>query len=218
MINSKSLILWTTCLVQLLSQLSFGQEIAVSGTVINKKSGEPIYYVTVLADEKKRATTTDFEGKYSLIVSLNDSLVFSMAGMKTQIIKADKEEINIQLEEMELNVEVGPPIKPKTSRLEATTTITKKDIENANNPTYNFKKNAKNNIFIIFVSELTSYNLSKEDIEFQKKYNLKYSLIGSYKIDYLTKYNKLTFKHLKDKYKRTWLAEIRKDAVGLERE
>jgi hypothetical protein len=218
MINSKILILWTTFTVELLSQLSFGQEIAVSGTVINKKNGEPIYYVTVSVDEKKRATTTDFEGKYSLKVSLNDSLVFSIAGMKTQIIKADKEEINIQLEDVELNIEVGPPIKPKTSQLEATSIITKKDIENANNPKYNFKKNANNNVFIIFVSELTYNGLNKEDIEFQKKYNVKYSLIGSYKIDYLTIHNKLTFKHLKDKYKRTWLAEIRKDAIGLETE
>jgi hypothetical protein len=43
-------------------------------------------------------------------------------------------------------------------------------------------------------------------------------LIGSYKNDYLKKYNKLTFKHLKKKYKKTWLTEIRKDAVGLKKE
>lgn len=216
--NNKILILWATCSIQLLSQLSFGQEIAVRGTVINKKSGEPIYYVTVSVDEKRRGTTTDFEGKYSLKASLNDSLVFSIAGAKTQKIKVDKEEINIELEDQELNEEVGPPIKPKTRSLDEYSTITQKDIENANNPKYNFRKNAKNNVYIIFVSELTSYNLNREDLEFQNKYNIKYSLIGNYKIDYLTKHNKLTFKHLKNKYKRTWLAEVRKDAVGLEKE
>ena len=36
--------------------------------------------------------------------------------------------------------------------------------------------------------------------------------------DYLKKYNKLTFKHLKKRYKKSWLLEIRKDAVGLKNE
>lgn len=139
--------------------------------------------------------------------------------MKTQKILANKKEINVQLFESEtLKESVGPPYYPKTKRLEATTTITKKDFENAGNPKYNFKKNAKNNVFVIFVSELTSYYFNKEDIEFQQKYNVKYSLIGSYKIDYLTKHNKLTFKHLKKIYKKNWLKEIRKDAVGLKKE
>ena len=198
--------------------VSFGQEIIVRGTVIDKKNGDPICFAIVSVDKNKAATTTDFEGKYSLKVSLNDTLIISIAGMKTQKIIADKEQINIQLEEVELNIVVGPPVIPKTQRLEATTLITKKDIENANNPKYNFKKSSKNNVFIIFVSELTSYDFNKEDIVFQQKYNLKYSLIGSYKIDYLRKHNKLTFKHLKNKYKKTWLNEIRKDAIGLEEE
>ena len=135
-----------------------------------------------------------------------------------QKIKVDKEEINIKLEEIELKEGVGPPYYPKSTRLEATTTVSKEDIKNADNPKYNFKKNAKKNVFVIFVSELTSYNLNKEDLEFEQKYNVKYSLIGSYKNEYLTKYNKLTFKHLKKKYKKTWLKEIRKDAVGLKKE
>lgn len=216
MINGNRLILWTLSAFQLLSVLSFGQEMVVKGSVINQKNGEPINFVTVSVDKNKAATTTDFEGKYSLKVSANDTLIFSIVGMKTQKIKADKEEINIQLEEVELIVEGGPPVIPKTERLESITMITKEDIENANNPKYHFKKNSKNNVFIIFVSELTSYNFNEEDRAFQQKYNLKYSLIGSYKVDYLTKYNKLTFKHLKKIYKKTWLTEIRKDAIGLE--
>ena len=156
MINRNKLFLWTISSVQLISMLSFGQEIIVRGTVIDKKNGDPIYFATVSVDKNKAATTTDFEGKYSLKVSLNDTLIFSIAGMKTQKIIADKEQINIQLEEVELNVVVGPPVVPKTQRLEATTLLTKEDIENANNPKYNFKKSSKNNVFIIFVSELTS--------------------------------------------------------------
>ena len=198
--------------------LSFGQEVVISGIVINKNNGEPLYYVKVSNEKNRTGVTTDFEGKYTLKASLNDTLIFSFTGMKTLKVKADNEEINIELEEVELKEEVGPPYYPKSKKLEATTIVSKEDIENANNPKYNFKKNAKNNVFVIFVSELTTYNLNKEDLEFELKYNVKYSLIGSYKNDYLKKYNKLTFKHLKKKYKKSWLKEIRKDAVGLKKE
>lgn len=205
------------------SVLSFGQEIVVSGIVIDKKTGEPLAFAQVINDKNEIVTTTDFDGKYSLKASLNDTLIFSLTriGMKTLKVKADKEEINIELEEVELKEEVGvgpPYFYTKIKRLEATTIVTKEDIEKANNLKYNFKKNAKNNVFVIFVSELTSYDLNKEDIEFEQKYNVKYSLIGSYKNDYLKKYNKLTFKHLEKKYKKSWLKEIRKDAVGLKKE
>lgn len=197
--------------------LSFGQQITVSGKIIYKKSGEPIVSAIVNLNKTQIGTTTDFDGKYSLKANINDTLVFGFPGMKIQRVIVDKEEINIELEEgEELKVEFGPPYYPKSTRLEATIKVSKEDIENADNPKYNFKKNAKNNVFVIFVSELTSYNLNKEDLEFEQKYNVKYSLIGSYKNEYLKKYNKLTFKHLKKKYKKTWLTEIRKDAIGLE--
>lgn len=203
----------------LLSVFSFGQEVVISGKVTDQKTGEPIPGATVIIDKTNKGSQTDFDGKYSIIAKSNDSLVFSFVGMKTQKILANKKEINIQLFESETLKElVGPQYYPKTKRLEATSTITKKDFENADNPKYNFKKNAKTNVFVIFVSELTSYDFNKEDIEFQQKYNVKYSLIGSYKNDYLKKYNKLTFKHLKKKYKKSWLKEIRKDAVGLKKE
>ena len=203
-------------LILLFSVLAFGQEVVVSGKVTNEKTGEPIPGATISMYKKNKGSQTDFEGNYSIIANFNDTLVFSFVGMKTQKIKADKEEINVQFLESEtLKESVGPPYYPKTERLEVTTIVTREDIENADNPKYNFKKNAKNNVFVIFASELTSYDFNKEDIEFQQKYNVKYSLIGSYKIDYLIKYNKLTFKYLKKKYKKTWLKEIRKDAVGL---
>lgn len=195
---------------------TFGQEIIVSGKVTDGKTGEPIPGVNVIIDKTLKGNQTDFEGHYSIIAKINDTLVFSFVGIKTQKIRADKKEKNVQLFESEsLKEIVGPPIQPKIKRLETTSIVTRKDIENADKPKYNFKKNAKNNVFVIYVSELTSYNLNKEDIEFQQKYNVKYSLVGSYKIDYLTKYNKLTFKYLKKKYKKSWLTEIRKDVVGL---
>lgn len=201
----------------LLPMVFFGQEI-IHGLVINKRTQEPIYDALVRVDKKNTATLTDFEGKYELKATLNDTLVISSVSMKTQKVKVNRQEMNFELEEIKLEEKYGPSNDFKYKVLEARTPINTKDIENADNPKYNFKKNAQRNIFIIFVSELTSYDLNNEDLEFQQKYNVKYSLIGSYKIDYLTKYNKLTFKHLKKKYNKSWLRKIRKDAVGLEKE
>lgn len=69
--------------------------------------------------------------------------------MKTLKVKADKEEINIELEEEELK-EIVPPYYTKTKKLDPTTIVTKEDIENANNPKYYFKRMLK----IMFLSFL----------------------------------------------------------------
>lgn len=197
--------------------LSFGQQNIVSG-IVKDSIGQVIPGVNIIIEGTNRSTNTDFDGKYSINASPNNFLVFSFVGMKTQRIIADKNEINVQLQEsVPLKEEFGPD--PPRKRFDQTTIalVTKEDIENIDNPKYNFNKNEKNNVFVIFISELTHYDFHKEDIEFQQKYNVKYSLIGNQKIDYVLKYNKLTFKYLKKKYKKTWLTEIRKDAVGLEK-
>lgn len=200
--------------------LSFGQQIAVSGKVTDQKTGEPLPGALVSIYKTSKGCNTDIDGNYVLKVSLNDTLVFSFTGMKTQKIKVDKQQIHVTLFEIDPIHESFDPAyyTPRIKKLEATTMVTKEDIENANNPKYKFKKNAKKNVFVIFVSGLTSYDLNDEDLKFEQKYNVKYSLIGNYKNDYLKKYNKLTFKHLKKKFKKSWLSEIRKDAVGLKKE
>lgn len=205
----------------LFTQVNYAQERNVTGAVVDKY-GDPIPGVNVAINKTPNGTQTDFDGKYSLKVSLKDTLVFSYLGMKTQKIKVDKEKINVQLEEDELIIEGGIPYMPPRITRKELSTITVKELKifqkKLSNPKYSFKKNAKNNVFIIFVSNLTSYDLNEEDKEFQQKYNVSYSLIGSYEIDYLTKYNKLTFKHLNKKFKKSWLNLIRKDAIGLKKE
>lgn len=199
--------------------LSFGQQIyKVSGVV--KYSFATLPGANVVIDGTNKGTLTDFNGKYSIDVKPNEFLVFSYVGMKSQRIKADINNINVQLQEIEpLKEEYGPAYYPTLKRDDlAIKIVSKKDILKIDNPKYDFNKNAKNNVFVIFISELTHYDFHREDLEFQQKYNVKYSLIGNQKIDYVLKYNKLTFKYLKKKYKKTWQAEIRKDAVGLEKQ
>lgn len=211
--NSSEVPIVITVKVQIIDDKK--QERVVRG-VVSDKSGL-IPFANVYVEGTNRGTQTDFDGKYSIKATSDEYLKFQCIGMKDTIIKASDTVINVILGEgVKLVEEYGPPYTPKTKTLDPTQVITLKDLKNGNNPRYNFKKNAKNNVFIIFVSELSSYDFSKEDLEFQQKYKLKYSMVGSYNHDYLTKYNNLTFKYLKRKYKKTWQHEIRKDAVGLE--
>lgn len=189
----------------------------VFGKVTDEK-GESLVGVKILIEKSHKGTETDFEGNYSLIVSTIDTLVFNFVGMKTQKIKADKKEINVQLQEIHsLNVEFGPPYQHfKYKGIETREVVTTKDIENVDNPKYNFNKNAKNREYLIYVAELTSNDFNEEDLQFQEKFRIIYLPSTNSNIEYLEKYNKLTFKYLTKKFKKSWQSEIRKDAIGLE--
>lgn len=205
----------------LLPFLSFGQQFTVSGTVTDKNTGEPLPGATVLIYKTHKGCSADFDGNYVVNAALNDTLQFSFVGMKTQKRIVTQEELHVQLEEDDqINLEFDRPYIPTQPRhTPSVRVITAKELEQSlkklNNPRYQFKKNAKNNVFVIYVSELTSYDFNNEELEFQQKYNVKYSLIGSLKLEYVKKHNRLTFKHLSKRFKKTWVSEIRKDAVGL---
>lgn len=103
----------------------------VFGTVVQKNSGDPLAFVKVSIDKSEIGTTTDLEGKYTLKASLNDTLVFTLAGMKTQKIKIEKENIPVQLEEIELIEVVEPPIFPKKTADYSTKKVAQKELKKA---------------------------------------------------------------------------------------
>ena len=81
-------------------------ETEIFGKVIDKKTREPLPYVSVRNKKNNIETRTDFDGYYSLKLNINDSLDISYPGMKSKNIIADKNEINIELEELELSVDL----------------------------------------------------------------------------------------------------------------
>lgn len=198
----------------LLPMVSMGQE-TIHGVVIDKRTRAPINEAIVWVNKTKAGTYTDFDGQYALKATLNDTLVVSAVGMKTQKAKVLAPEMNFELEELLLKEEFGLPKKTAYKQMQ---TPTARDIINGHNAKYHFKKNAQQHVFVIFVADLTSYDFSPADLAFQQKYNVKYSILGSYPTDYIKEYNRLTFKYLKNKYKTHWRAEIRKDAVGFKNE
>lgn len=60
----------------------YGQEKAVSGTVVSEQSG-PLPGVNVLIKGTNKGTLTDFNGNYSISVNTGDVIVFSYIGMST---------------------------------------------------------------------------------------------------------------------------------------
>ncbi|MBD0830547.1 SusC/RagA family TonB-linked outer membrane protein [Aestuariibaculum sediminum] len=75
------------------------QAFSVIGAVTDE-TGQPLPGVTVLIEETKQGVSTDFDGKYRVIVSKGQTLVFSYVGFKSQTVVFDgQKEINISLEE-----------------------------------------------------------------------------------------------------------------------
>ena len=83
-------------LLALVTQITFAQERAVSGTV-SDNAGLPLPGVSVLVKGTKTGTQTDFDGKFSIKVAPSQTLVFSYIGMKTQEVKAGSTTINVKL-------------------------------------------------------------------------------------------------------------------------
>jgi hypothetical protein len=128
--NKNKLAYWIIIPLQLLTSFTYGQEFILSGKVSDKKSGEPIFYATISADNDKKITATDYDGYYSIKVTLSDTIVVRYTGMKTQKIKVDSASINIELEEIEeLNIEFGPPIRPIKSSNHSVTLVTLEEIQ-----------------------------------------------------------------------------------------
>lgn len=73
------------------------QEITVQGTVKGADDGLPIPGVTVLLKGTKKATTTDFDGVYSIKAKTGDILVFSYIGMLTKNVTVNSKFINVNL-------------------------------------------------------------------------------------------------------------------------
>jgi TonB-dependent starch-binding outer membrane protein SusC len=58
----------------------YAQEITVSGTVTDDRDGSPLVGVTVIQKGTLIGTSTDFDGKYSISVQPNSTLIFSYVG------------------------------------------------------------------------------------------------------------------------------------------
>jgi len=79
-------------------QAAFSQH-KVTGTVTDAQTGEPLPGVNIVIEGTNKGTTTDFDGKYSIIASPDDMLVFSYVGYQTVKEKVgNRKVINVALQ------------------------------------------------------------------------------------------------------------------------
>lgn len=86
------------------SQLFFAQERVVSGTVLDN-AGIPLPGINVIVKGTKSGTQTDFDGKFSIKASSNQTLIFSYIGMKTQEVVASSTSLNVKLKDDSVELE-----------------------------------------------------------------------------------------------------------------
>ena len=90
-------------LFSLLLQQLVAQEIPVSGTIISSDDNLPIPGVTILIKGSRQGTTSDINGKYSLLAPAKGTLVFSYVGMQTQEISINnRKSINVKMSDQDI--------------------------------------------------------------------------------------------------------------------
>ncbi len=87
--------LWVCmCLLFFIPLLTFAQQKNITGTVLDAEE-MPIPGATILVKDTKRGTQTDFDGHFSIDVSVGETLVISFVGMDSQEIPITDTTTNI---------------------------------------------------------------------------------------------------------------------------
>lgn len=118
--------------------LLYGQEITVNGTVTSETDGTPLPGVTItIKGAPTRGTSSDIDGKYSIKVDANQSLVFSFIGMESKEVPVNgQSEINVTLKEssqvLEELVVVGYGIQKKSLLTSSIAKVGSNEIQKSN--------------------------------------------------------------------------------------
>jgi TonB-linked SusC/RagA family outer membrane protein len=81
----------------LITQITFAQDRIVTGTVTDK-DGLPVPTANVKVKGTSNGVQTDFDGKYKIKATADQTLVFSYLGMKTQEVKASNTVVNVKIQ------------------------------------------------------------------------------------------------------------------------
>lgn len=122
----------------LLGGVLYAQDISVKGTVTSASDGIPLPGVTIsIKDVTGKGTTTDADGKYSITVASNQTLVFSFIGMETKAIAINGQaQIDVALSSTSQAIDelivVGYGVQKKSLLTSSIAKVTSSDIEKSN--------------------------------------------------------------------------------------
>lgn len=122
-----------TLILVFMVQLTFAQQLTVTGTVTDE-TGMPLPGVNVIVDGTNRGTQTDFDGNYSIDAARGERLVFSYVGYTTaRLAVANNPRIDVVLSEdaaqLEEVIVVGYGTATKQSFAGTATTIAAENLE-----------------------------------------------------------------------------------------
>ncbi|UOB18642.1 SusC/RagA family TonB-linked outer membrane protein [Abyssalbus ytuae] len=83
----------------LMSFISYGQSITVTGNVSSTYDNSPIPGVNVIIKDSNIGVATDFDGNYQIDANMGDILVFSYVGFETREVSVTSSTLNVFLEE-----------------------------------------------------------------------------------------------------------------------
>lgn len=92
---------WLTALfMAFVMQLSYAQETTITGNVTSVADGLPLPGVNVIVKGTTRGVQTDFDGNYSINVTVGETLVFSFVSMRSvEFVVGNSTTINVSMEE-----------------------------------------------------------------------------------------------------------------------
>ncbi len=136
--NQTQIIGVLTLLLVLITQISYGQERTVSGTVTDQ-GGLPLPGVNVTIKGTSDGTQTDFDGKYTIEVNQGQRLVFSYLGLNTiEKLVASSSTIDVAMIEdasiLEEVVVVGYGTQSKRTLTGSVSRLSSSDITEVPNP------------------------------------------------------------------------------------
>lgn len=133
----------------LLSSKTFGQQINLSGKVVDAINNEPLVGVTVVEKGTTNGITTDIDGEFHLLVEKGAIVSFSFVGMKNKELKVlETQEITVELDNDEVGLDeviVTGYLKEKKADLTGSVgTIDLKKVEEL--PSGNIMKNIQGRV------------------------------------------------------------------------
>jgi TonB-linked SusC/RagA family outer membrane protein len=86
----------TTLMLLFMYSIFYGQTTTASGKIIDE-TGMPLSGVTLMIQESKNGTISDFDGSYKIKANINDILILSYVGYVTQKIKVNGTTLNVSM-------------------------------------------------------------------------------------------------------------------------
>jgi len=113
----------------------FGQQIRVTGTVVDANDGSTLPGVTVMVKGTTQGTVTDMEGRYELTTASDAVLVFSFIGMLTREVSVDGRsviDVSMQADMVGLEevVVVGYGVQRREAATGAVSVVGEQDLRN----------------------------------------------------------------------------------------